>query len=66
MEHIFLLTQSDYEFIDDDGNVLRNIADRDAWEFAIGRDVALGYNNGRVHTRLADLKTVMDVNGQLH
>lgn len=66
MPHIFLLTQSDYEFIDDDGNVLRNITNRDAWEFAIGRDVALGYNNGRVHTKLTDLTTIMDVNGQLH
>lgn len=66
MPHIFLLTQGDYEFIDDDGNVLRNIADRDAWEFAVGRDVQLGYRNGRSHVKLTDLKTIMDVNGQLH
>lgn len=66
MPHIFLLTQGDYEFIDDDGNVLRNISDRDAWEFAISKDCQMGYRNGRSHTKLTDLKTVMDVYGQLH
>jgi len=68
MENIFLLTQGGYELIDDDGNVLRIVAGggRDAWEFALARDIALATNGLRQHVQVRDLQTTMTVEGVVH
>lgn len=68
MKNIFLLTQGGYQMIDDDGNVLRIVAGggRDAWEFAIARDIQLAANGLRQHVQLRDLQETLTVEGVLH
>ena len=68
MTKIFLLTQGGYEFLDDDGRILRvsEGGTRDAWEFSVHRDVQLGSNNLRSHAVLGDLTSIMTVEGALH
>ncbi len=68
MQDIFLLTQNDYEFLDDDGSVIRMAAGggRDAWEFAINRDMQMGMRKARSHTRLTDLTANMVTMTKLH
>lgn len=66
MKNLFLLTQGGYEFIDDDGKVLRQIAGggRDAWEFALRRDLNLAADGLRQHVLVKDLAQTMTVKEQ--
>lgn len=68
MTNIFLLTQGDYEFLDDDGNVLRVLSSggRDAWEFSVNRDVQLGTNNLRTSVAVHDLEHSVELNSVLY
>ncbi len=68
MKSLFLLTQGGYEMIDQDGNVLRVISGggRDAWEFAVVRDIQLAANNLRAHVLIRDIQTTMTVEGTTH
>ena len=68
MEHIFLLTQTGYEFWDADGSVLRIAAggNRDAMDFVLLRDIQLASNNLRTHTILGDLKNSMVIETTIH
>lgn len=61
MSSLVLLTQSGYEFLDEDGGVLRAISGKDAWEFTLFRDIQLGNRNGSRHTRLADITSTFNV-----
>ena len=60
-----LLTQGGYDFIDEDGNTLNRILDRDAFEFALSRDCQLATRNGRTHVKLDDVSTVFNVEANL-
>jgi len=66
MENIFLLEQEGFQFLDDDGGPVRNVVNRDAWEFAVVKDMQLGMDNGRAHLQLRDLTENMTVEGRLH
>lgn len=68
MEDVFILTQGGYEFMDDDGKVVRIAAGgtRDAWEFSIVRDIQLGMRRARGCGVVKDLKTTMNVDGARH
>lgn len=68
MDSIFLLTQGGYSFLDDDGRILRisEGGDRDAWEFAVHRDVQLGARKLRTCAILGDLTSTMTVTGARH
>lgn len=68
MKHVFLLTQNDYEFMDDDGKVIRLAGDgtRDAWSFVINRDMQAGINNARKHGVIKDIAVTMNITGKLH
>lgn len=68
MRHIFLLTQTGYEFWDADGNVIRIAAggNRDAMEFTLLRDIQLATSKLRSHSILKDLTDTMTIEGTLH
>jgi len=61
MTSIFLLTQSGYELMDEDGAVLSRVADRDAYEFTLYRDVQMGTNNPSKNTLLADVTSTFTI-----
>lgn len=61
METLMLLSQSGYELMDDDGSVLSRVADRDAYEFTLHRDIQLGCNNLAKNVRLDDITTSLIV-----
>lgn len=58
MSTLFLLSQSGYELMDEDGSVLSRVTDRDAYEFTLYRDVQLGANNCTKNVRQDDLQAV--------
>lgn len=58
MSTLFLLSQSGYELMDEDGNVLSRVANKDAYEFTLYKDVQLGCNNVSKNVRLDDLQAV--------
>jgi len=65
MSNIMLLTQGGYDFIDEDGNTLNRILNRDAFEFALSRDCQMGIRNGRTHVKLDDVATVFNVEANI-
>jgi hypothetical protein len=61
MSTLVFLTQSGYELMDKDGNVLRNISGFDAFEFTLYRDVQLGCRNCSRNTKLDDIDSVYNL-----
>lgn len=61
MSKIFLLTQSGYELMDDDGSVLSRVSNTDAYEFTLYRDVQLGARNCKSHVRLDDIASIANI-----
>jgi hypothetical protein len=61
MDSILFLTQNGYEFLNEDGNIIRNVADRDAWEFTINRDAQIGARNCKKHVRIEDIQTAFNM-----
>jgi len=59
MASIMFLTQGGYEFINDDGSTLRDVADRDAWEFSIVRDCNIGARKCKSSLKLGDITSVV-------
>lgn len=69
MDDIFLLTQGDYELIDDDGSVLRmggGLTPRDSWAFSLQRDIQLGTKRARRHVRVRDIEHRIELTGSIH
>ncbi len=67
MDDIFLLTQNDYEMIDDDGSVLRAAdLDRDSWQFVVNRDIAMGARRLRTSVKITDIENTMTIDGTIH
>jgi hypothetical protein len=63
MSTLMLLTQTGYEFLDDDGGVLRNVSGFDSWEFSLVRDVQMGIRNFRKNVILNDLTAAVTIEG---
>jgi len=61
MKDLMLLTQGGYEFLDDDGSTLRVVANRDAWEFTLARDIQLGARGCHRHVILDDIESKFHV-----
>lgn len=55
MSKLLFLTQSGYEFMDDDGNVFSRVSGVDAYEFTLYRDCQLGMKMGKCHLKLDDV-----------
>lgn len=62
MSTIMLLTQTDYELMDEDGKVLNRIPDRDAYEFTLYRDCQIASRKCKPNTWLGDLTSTMNIN----
>lgn len=65
MEDIMFLTQSGYEFMDDDGAILHRVSDRDAYEFTMYRDCQLGARRSASHVKLDDCASVMRIDAAI-
>jgi len=61
MSTLVLLTQSGYEFMDDDGAILSRQSNVDAYEFTLYRDIQLGLNNALKNVVLDDVSSSFNV-----
>lgn len=55
MSKLMLLSQSGYEFMDEDGDIFSRVSGYDAFEFTLYRDVQLGMRMGKCHLKLDDV-----------
>ena len=53
--HLTLFTQSDWEWMDDDGAVLSRVANKDAYEAVLYRDLELGTDKRNAHGKATGL-----------
>lgn len=61
MSTLVFLTQSGYELMDKDGNILSRISNVDAYEFTLYRDVQLGARSCNKNVKLDDVESVYNV-----
>jgi len=61
MKDVLILSQSGYEFMDEDGAVLFRVANKDAYEFTLYKDIQLGAKRCSTAVRLDDLTTAANI-----
>jgi len=61
MTTLLLLSQSEYELMDEDGKVLNRVVDRDAYEFTLYKDIQLGAKNCAKNVRLDDIQSAANI-----
>ena len=61
MTTLFLLTQSGYEFMDDDGSIMSRQSGVDAYEFTLYRDIQLGCRNSSKNVLLDDVTSAFNI-----
>lgn len=57
MSKLMFLTQSGYEFMEEDGNIFNRVSGVDAYEFTLYRDCQIGMKMGKCHVRLDDISS---------
>lgn len=66
MSTLMLLSSSGYDFMDEEGHVLKYVQGRDAWEFALLKDLQLGCRNCQPNVRLDDIIAVSNIESNLN
>lgn len=65
MSQCVFLSQTGYEFMDEDGNELSRVTDYDAYEFSLYRDCQLAFRLYNGNTALRDLSQSMNVENKV-